>query len=471
MRPSVALSAVALLASAPLALRAQQPAPGVPAPTRMTASVRPLPLDRVVAVVGDVVLTQSNLTERIIRKRSEGAKIPADSAGLATFVSSTLNEIVQEELILGKAKELKIEVPDADVANTVDKQVKEVRGRFATEAEYRRELAKAGYGTPDEYRRFLVDQVKRDETIQRTVKKLREDGRIVPANVTDAEVEEAYQRSRETLPKREANVAWRQIIVAPHASAPAKARAMAKAESLLVTLRAGADFEQIARRESMDPGSRESGGDLGWNRRGKMVPEFERWMFALSPGQLSPVIETAFGYHVIRVDRIQAGEVKAHHILITPVIDSADVVRAHLEADSVEAAWRNGASFDSLARKHHDFRSGEETTLLTPYPRAQLPSTYQQGFADKKAGDYVEFPIGGTGTTPTKYVVAQIASMQSGGDFTLAEVKERLRSRLAEEGGIKRLMDTLRKATYVSVRQDALAAITASSAAAASATP
>ena len=459
MRLSFARSAAAvLLASAPAVLVAQQPAPGAPGPVRLAASVEHVPLDRVVAVVGDVVLTQSNLTERMIRKRGEGAKIPTDSAGLRLFVAGTLNEIVQEELILAKAKELKIEVADADVANTVDKQLKEVRARFTTEAEYRRELAKAGYGTPDEYRRFLSDQVKRDETIQRTVKKLREDGKIVPANVTDAEVEDAYQRSRETLPKREANVGWRQIIVAPHPSAAAKARALAHAESLLVDLHAGADFEKLARRESMDPGSKESGGDLGWNRRGKMVPEFERWMFAIAPGQLSPVIETAFGYHIIRVDRVQAGEVKAHHILITPVIDSADVARAHLEADSVAAAWAKGAAFDSLAKKHHDFRSGEETTLLTPYPRAQLPSTYQQGFADHKAGDIVVFPIGGTGTTPTKYVVAQIASMQSGGEYTLPEVKERLRTRLAEEGGIKRLMDTLRKGTYVSVREDALAA-------------
>jgi peptidyl-prolyl cis-trans isomerase SurA len=384
-------------------------------------------------------------------------KIPGDSAAFHAFVKAAVNELVQEELILARGKELKVDVPDADVTNTVDKQVKEVRTRFGSETEYRSELSKAGYGTPDEYKRFLTDQVKRDELIQRTVKKLREDGKIVQANVTDAEVQEAYDRSRESLPKREANVAWRQIIIAPHASPAAREHARAKADSLLVELKAGADFEKLARRESMDPGTKENGGDLGWNRRGKMVPEFERWMFAIAPGQLSPVIETAFGFHIIRVDRVQAGEVRAHHILITPVLDSADVTRAKLEADSVSQLWQHGAVFDTLAKKHHDFRSGEETTLLTPYPRAQLPSAYQQGFADHKAGDFVVFPIGGVGTAPTKYVVAQIASMQSGGEFTLPEVKERIRVRLAEEGGIKRLMESLRKGTYVSVHEDAIA--------------
>ena len=63
------------------------------------------------------------------------------------------------------------------------------------------------------------------------------------------------------------------------------------------------------------------------------------------------MFETPFGYHIMRVDRVQAGEVHAHHILITPVIDSADLATARLEADSVAKAWRAGASFDSLDRE------------------------------------------------------------------------------------------------------------------------
>ena len=453
MRLSLSLSAAALLAAAPLVVPAQQPAPQAQ-PSTATQSI---PLDRVVAVVGDVVITQSGLQERLIQKRQEGAKIPNDSAGFHTFVMGVVNELIDEELLLQKGKELKIEVPDADVNNTVDKQIKDIRSRFSSEAEYRAELQKAGLGTPEEFRRFRADEVRRSETITRTVRKLREDGKIVQANVTDAEVQEAYDRNRATLPKREASVSWRQIIIAPKPSVAAKERARAKAESLLVEIKTGGDFEMLAKRESMDPGSRDNGGDLGWNRRGRMVAEFDRWMFALAPGQLSPVIETPFGYHIIRVDRVQPGEVKARHILIAPKIDSADVARAGLAADSVAAAWKAGAPFDSLAKKYHDFASAEETTLLTPFPRAQLPPAYQTAFADKKAKDFVVFQIPGNATVPGKFVVAQLASVEEGGDLTLAEVKERFRSRLAEEGGIKRLMDTLRKGTYVSIREEALA--------------
>jgi peptidyl-prolyl cis-trans isomerase SurA len=430
--------------TAPAALQANPPSPAV------------LPLDRVVAVVGDVVITQSNLQERIIQKRQDGARFPTDSAGWHALLLQVVGEIVDEELVLLKAKDVKVEVPDADVNSTVDKQYKEVRKKFSSDAEFRSELQKAGYGTPEEYRKFIGDGIRRTETVTRTIRKLREDGKIAQANVTDAEVAEAYERNKAAMPKREAAVTWRQIIISPKPSPAAKEVARVKAESILADLRAGADFEKLAKRESMDPGSKDNGGDLGWNRRGRMVPIFDRWMFSLTPGVLSPVVETPFGYHIIRVDRAQPAEVKARHILISPKIDSLDVARAKLEADSIVTALQAGVAFDSLAKKHHDFASGEETTLLTPFPRSQLPPAYQAAFAGKNAKDVVEFPIAGNTNVPSKFVVAQIASVESGGDVTLTEVKERFRARLAEEGGIKRLMEGLRKGTYVSIRTDAL---------------
>jgi peptidyl-prolyl cis-trans isomerase SurA len=459
------LSVSALTALSPAALVAQQPVATPPAPQPPAAArtavpaTGHIPLDRVVAVVGNVVITQSNLRERLVAKTQSGMPAPTDSASLRAASLATLNELVDEELILEKAKELKVEVPDADVNSTVDKQYKAVRSRFPNETEFKSELSKAGYGTPEEYKRFIADGIRRNEMLTRATRKLRDDGKLVPANITDAEVQESFEKSKGDLPKREPSVTWRQIIIAPHASAAAKDRARARAESLLAEIKRGADFEALAKRESADSGSRVNGGDLGWTRRGKMVPEFDRYLFgyyALQPGQLSPVVETAFGYHVIRVDRINAGEVKSRHILITPSIDSADVALARVEGDSVAAQWRAGASFDSLAKRHHDFRSGEETTLLTPFPRARLPQQYQQAFEGKKPQDVVVFDVPGNANIPVKVVVAQINSVEAGGDMTLAEVKEQIRSSLAEAGGMRRFLDTLKKQTYVSVRPEAI---------------
>ncbi|PYP81789.1 MAG: hypothetical protein DMD35_00350 [Gemmatimonadetes bacterium] len=456
----IALTPAALVAQQPVAQPAAQPAAQAPAAARAAVpATGTIPLDRVVAVVGNVIITQSNLRERLVAKTQTGTPVPTDSASLRAASIATLNELVDEELILEKAKDLKVEVPDADVNSTVDKQFKAVRSRFASEAEFKTELAKAGYGTPDEYKRFIADGIRRNELLTRTTRKLREDGKLVPANITDAEVQESFEKSKGDLPKREPSVTWRQIIIAPKPSAKAKELARVRAESLLAEIKHGADFEALAKRESADSGSRVNGGDLGWTRRGKMVPEFDRYLFgyyALSPGQLSPVVESAFGYHIIRVDRVNAGEVKSRHILITPTIDSADVARARLEGDSVAAQWRAGVPFDSLAKKHHDFRSGEETTLLTPFPRSRLPQQYQQAFEGKKPREVVVFDVPGNANIPVKVVVAQINSVEAGGDMTLAEVKEQIRSSLAEAGGMRRYLDTLHKQTYVSVRPEAI---------------
>jgi peptidyl-prolyl cis-trans isomerase SurA len=273
-------------------------------------------------------------------------------------------------------------------------------------------------------------------------------------SVSDSEVSEAYARNKDKLPRKEATVTFRQIVMATQPSAAAKEAARVKAESLLAEVKRGGDFESIAKRESMDP-SKDVGGDLGWARRGQMVPAFEQWLFALQPGQTSPVVETPFGFHIIRVDRIQPGEVKSRHILIRPAIDSTDIARARLVADSVAAAWRRGASFDSLAKQHHDYASKEETSLLTPFPRAQLPESYQQALRGVKPGDIVVFSIPSPTGAP-KFVALQLLSAAEGGEYTLADMRERIRDQLRQENSIRRLLDSLRRQTYVSVRMDGL---------------
>jgi len=112
MRIRLFISAAAFVVAAPLLLAAQTPATPALQPTGTSAQA--VPLDRVVAVVGDVIVTQSNLQERIIQKRQDGIQLPTDSTMFHTFVLSVVNELVDEELILQKAKDLKIEVPDAE---------------------------------------------------------------------------------------------------------------------------------------------------------------------------------------------------------------------------------------------------------------------------------------------------------------------------------------------------------------------
>lgn len=454
-----AFSAVLLAAAA---LQAQVPAPAA------RSSTPPIRLDAIVATVGDQPITRYELEEAKLAKiQNREAKEPTDSASNAVLDSVTLDDMIQDELLFQKAKELKIDVPDAELTQAVDRQVNQVRSGFPTETEFRNALLKSSMGSPAEYRRYLMDQYRRLQTRDKIIRKLTQDGKLLPVNVTDAEISAAFELSKDFLPKKPATVTFKQIIVAPHATAAAREVARQKAESVLVQLNTGSDFEKTAKRESMDPLTKETGGDLGWARRGNSVPEFERWLFgtpflaSLPPGQLSPVFETTYGFHILRMDRVQPGEAKAHQILITPKIDSADIEQAHKLADSVAKMLRAGVPFDTLAKKYHDYAGKEETSLLVPYPRDSLPVTYQKAFLFHKAGDIPDaFEIPGSANRPEvpKFVVAQLMTVDEGGDRTLAEMREAVRADLAQRGAVRRYIDGLKKQTYVRVRLNDVAA-------------
>jgi peptidyl-prolyl cis-trans isomerase SurA len=430
-------------ALAPIGIGAQTPAA---APQGVPAA---LPIDRVVAIVGDQPVLWSDVLTSINQRRAQGLQLPTDSVGQATLARTVLGELVDEEILVQKAKEMKLDVTDADITAGADRQIKQVRAQFTSDDDYRAELKKAGLGTPEEYRKSLIEQYRRQNLQQKAFAELRKKAK--PVNVTEEEVTAAFERSRADLQKRPATVTFRQIVVAPKASPAAKAKAKAHIDSLLVEIRKGGDFEQIAKRESMDPGTKQLGGDLGWNRRGSgLVPQFEAMMFALRPGEVSPVIETAFGYHIIRVDRVQSAEVKARHILIAPVIDSADVAAAKVEADTVAAQWRRGVPYDSLVAHHHD--ATEEKGVLQPFPRDSLPASYTTAIAGAKAGDITApFQLANPRGQP-KYAVLQIVTATDAGEYKESEIRDQIRAQLSDERSIRQLLDDMRKQTYVSLR-------------------
>lgn len=449
-----AAAAIAMIA---LALPVAAQTSGTPAPVAQTASAVPLPteagsdtVDRIVAVVGTAAITWSDLATAVNQQRAAGLKLPSDPAAQLEIARGILGNLVDEEILVQKAKDLGLSVTDADVAPRVDEQIKEVRSHFKNDAEYRAELKGAGFGSPEEYRRTLMDQFRRQALQQKAFAELQK--RAKPASVPEDSVSAAFERARPLLAKRPATVSFRQIVVAPKASKHADSVARAQAESLLVQLKHGADFEELAKRYSMDPGTKNLGGDLGWNRRGSgLVPEFEAMMFSLRPGELSPVFKTSFGYHIIRVDRVQPAEVKVRHILIAPTIDSNDVQRAYLRADSMAAKWRQGAKFDSLVAKYHD--PAEEKGVLEPFPVDSLPASYRAVLDTAKTnGEIVgPFPLTSPNGT-TKYAVVQVVAHTSPGEYSLNEVRDNIRSQLAAEKQSREILDELRKQTYVSLR-------------------
>ena len=451
MKKYAALLIAAAFAAAPRGAAAQA----------AMAGAKLTPVDRVVAVVGTDPIMESEISEAIIQRQQQDStfRVPAqtDTAAWAQLQSAIISGLIDERLLLQKAKDEGLTIPDSLLAPSVDRQIAGIRAQFS-EAQYRAELAKAGLGTPDEYRQFLMEQMRNNELQQEVTAKLKRDGKILPVPVSEDEVQKAFQGIKGSLPKRPATFTWHQIVIDPQSSPAEKAAAKARIDSIRAEIVAGGDFARIAKRESADSATRELGGDLGWARRGSgFVPSFEQWLFAMEPGKVSPVFETPFGYHILRVDRVNGPERRARHILIRPALDSADLAHTLALADSVKKMWLDGTPFDTLAKKYHDYANREETSVLTPYPFDSLPQTYQDAFAGLHSGDAVVFKIANTSRPGSfKFVVARVESYQPGGQSTLADVRNQLRSNLEQSASIRRYLDDLRKKTFVEIKPDAL---------------
>lgn len=409
-----------------------------------------LPIDGVVAVVGDQPILRSDIEDAINAARAQGATLPTDSIGMSRMIHDILSQIIDEELLVQQAHVEKIDVSDNDLATEVDQRFQQIRGRFSSEDEFRKQLKLSGFATPDEFRRFLLDKARRESLQQKLFEKLRGDGKLASVPVPEVEVDSFFQATKGQIPKLPATVTYRQLVISPQPSPKEDSAALHKIQSLLEEIHKGGDFAQIAKRESMDLTTKDQGGDLGWHRRGEFVPNFDQMYFALPPGQVSPIIKTVFGYHIIKVDRVQPAEVKGRQILIRPQIDTADIARAHVLADSLTKLWRHGAPYDSLAAKYHD--PSEEKLMPDPFPQASLPKEYQNAIAGHKSGDILDpFTIMDKTRGVPKYFILELTSISGEREPTLADYRERIRDQLAQQKAVRHYLDTLRKDTYVAV--------------------
>ena len=440
------IGALILLAVGTAAGLSAQDSTVATAPPRDTTFV----VDRVVAVVGNRPVLASQVDEELFSRQSQGVKLPDNPEGIRAIRQQIVSSIIDEELLVQQAmRDTSIKVTDEEIATGVEEQVKKVRTNFNSEMEYAAELKKAGFQTPEEYRRWLTDQQRRAAYQNRLIEKLRSDGKLKSVAPTEKEMKEYFEEQKASLGTRPATLSFRQIVVTPMPSAEAKAKTKAEADSIVLELRRGADFAVAARRFSQDPGSKEQGGSLNWFRRGVMVPEFEKVAFSLRPGMISDPVESPFGYHIIQVERVQPAEVQARHILLVPHIDSTNVDSARARAESIRAALLAGASFDSLQRLYHD-RSAEKEAANVPVTK--LPENYAKVVADSGRGSILPvFTMPGSGNRD-QFVVLQVIDRRPEGEIRYEDVHDRIREQLGQQLAIRRYLDRLRRSTYVEIR-------------------
>ncbi len=410
-------------------------------------------MDRVVAVVGAAPILFSHVEERFYQSQGNPiARVPKDSAGVLAYKRALVDTLINEELLYQEAiKDTNVKVTDQEVAEAVDKLLANQRKQYRTGPEFDAEIRGIGFNSVDEYRRWLIEQQRREFYRERFTAELRQKEILKDLAPTEKEVRAYYDAfaAAGMLGLRPAAVSLRQVIISPRPTPEAKARAKALVDSIIGELRKGADFATAARRFGMD-GTRENGGDLGFFRRGAMVREFEDVAFNLRPGVVSNAVESPFGYHIIQVTRAQPTEVQARHILIIPEVDSTGAMAAKIRAEDIAAAVGRGASFDSLQRIYHD--PAEERDIAS-IPVDSLPPAYAAALAGVDSGQLSRvFALEVQGQPMrTKWGVARVTARTTPGPLQYDVVRENIRGRLARELGLRAYMADLRRRTFVVV--------------------
>lgn len=159
--------------------------------------------------------------------------------------------------------------------------------------------------TITEYEKRITDQLMADRLLKKAISA----GVSAP---TDKEINEFYQKNKADMVEPE-KVRIRHVLarVEPGASTSTKSAALAKIKRVKARLAAGEDFATVASETSEDPGSKDTGGDLGWVMRGIMVPEFEKAAFMLPAGKTSDIVQTQFGYHILKSEGHQLAQKKS----------------------------------------------------------------------------------------------------------------------------------------------------------------
>ena len=418
-----------------------------------TAAAGQLPrsdiVDRLVAIVGDSTVLQTQVEEEIQRLALNGTPVPAptDPEYEALF-RSVLEEFVSSLLeVQAAAKDSMIQVDEATIDERVADQIDQLAMQFGGQPALQQALAGEGL-TLAEYREILKNQA-RVSQIRQLYRQLHLRD-ASPERVTEDEMLERFQEARETLQQRPKLVTFRQVVIRPEPNEAAKEAAREEADALLERVRAGEDFAELAEEHSDDLGSAALGGDLGWFRRGRMLREFEDAAFALRVGEVSPPVETDFGFHIIRVERARRGEVQARHILVIPEKTEADLARGTEVAGGVLERARAGESMTELFAEYSDPAAPDSLTI--PFEQlGELPPSYA-ALQSASTGDFLGPLQYDLGPGETRLAVVSVLEVREAGAYTFEDLRGQLASQLQQEKQLERLLEGLRANTYIEIR-------------------
>ena len=299
-------------------------------------------LDQVAAIVDNEVILQSEVefrTNMLAAQQGVNASDPE-------VREQVLNMMIEEKLLYAQAEADTIVITPEEIDGQLDYQMNYYIQTYGS-----RERVEEMYGMSiDKIRRELREDVRKNLMAQRV-----QGEKFRNIEVTRREVEEFFKSYKDSLGTMPEKYEIAHIFINPNENERLKVQTKKYARTILDSIKNGADFAKLAKELSDDPGSASQGGDLGFVKRGVFFPEFEAAAFALEPGEISKVIESPVGFHIIELLERRGDAIHARHILFkVESDDEADLDAIELLTEIRDSILSGKNSFAYYAKKYSD---------------------------------------------------------------------------------------------------------------------
>lgn len=310
-------------------------------------------VDGVAAVVGKNIVKYSDIERSYAQMRVRSGAGDAFKNRCAI-----LENLILSQLLVHKGEVDSVEVSDDDVKQYLDYYLKADLRQYGS-----KEVLREATGfTYDELKEQYERMIRNNLLSRRVEYQITENVKVTPAEVTTF----FNSLPADSLPMMPERYELSEIVIEPAISEEERDRVRTELAGLRERVLKGEKFSMLATLYSQDPGSAKKGGELGFFSRGEMVGEFESAAFALKPGEVSPIIETQFGFHIIQLIERRGNTVNARHILIVPKVSSADLLKARMKLDSLATEIRGGhISFEDAARQYSTAKNAKQGGTVT----------------------------------------------------------------------------------------------------------
>jgi peptidyl-prolyl cis-trans isomerase SurA len=307
----------------------------------MSVSVWSQVIDQVAAVVGGKIILTSDIEKQYNQFVLQGAEKTEETK------CTVFDQLILQKLLVNQAELDSVIVTDAQVDAELDKRMR----YYITQIGSEQKLEEYFHSTIVQLKAELRDLIKEQMTVQTMQSKITKDISATPNDVRE------YFESipADSVPYIDADMEVAQIVRKPPVSEEEKKRVRAQLQEYRNKITSGDDFAVYAALYSEDAPSAKKGGELGFFERGRMVPEFEAAAFNLKPGEISPIVETKFGYHILQLIERRGDQINVRHLLLKPKVSDNDLMKAYYFLDSLKNKIANGTiSFEEAAEKYSD---------------------------------------------------------------------------------------------------------------------